>query len=181
MSVNDFNQKEIEFVQVDIEEEVFHSKDLIQLYPLGISLAHDVQKPFLLFRDEKSEVTLPVALSQLEAGIYVAQGQDALASPHGFLEEILKSFNIELRQCVFVQVQPDSQMVRIYFSGHPMMNSIKLRADQIISLCLQFNVPFYASREFIQKSALIQAKPHIKSFLENSHSLLVDRPQKYLV
>lgn len=163
------------------EETSFHSKDLIELFPLGLSFAHDLKKPFLLLRDAKNELTLSAALTPLEAGVFLAQNQNPAHSPHGFLDRILKSFGIQLRQCVFVQIQSQTQLVRVYFTGHPQMNSLKLRADEALSLCLHYKVPIYATREFIQKSSLMKAAPHLRQQISDPGTFFIEPPQKYLV
>lgn len=33
-----------------VEEEVFHQQDLVQLFPYGLSVTTDVNRPFLLLR-----------------------------------------------------------------------------------------------------------------------------------
>jgi hypothetical protein len=171
---------EIEFVHSH-EEKFFHAKDLIQLFPLGLSFAQDLKKPFLLLRDEKNELTLPVALTPLEAGIFLAQNQTPLQGPHGFLERLIKSLGIELRQCVFVQIKSQIQLVRIYFTGHPALNSLDLKADEALSLCVHFKVPNYATREFIKKSSVMKAAPILKDQLLEPGTFFIEPSQKYLV
>ena len=171
---------EIEFVHSH-KEKIFHSKDLIQLFPLGLSFAQDLKKPFLLLRDEKNELTLSVALTPLEAGIFLAQNQNPLRGPHSFLDGLIKSLGIELRQCVFVEMKGQLQLVRIYFSGHPALNALELRADEAISLCVQFKVPIYATREFITKSSLMKAAPPLRSSLTDPGTFFIEPSQKYLV
>lgn len=179
--MKEFQQNDIEFVHIDHDDETFHAKDLIELFPLSLSFTHDLQRPFLLLRDAKNEVTLSVALTPLEAGIFVAQNQNRENTPHHFLAEILRSFDIQIRQCVFVQIQSQTQHVRVYFSGHPLMNSMKLKADQAISVCLHFGVPFFATREFIQKSSLLKAAPPLKNRVSEGNTFFVEHNQKYLV
>ncbi|MFN8944096.1 MAG: bifunctional nuclease domain-containing protein [Pseudobdellovibrionaceae bacterium] len=152
----------IAFSEVSDTEEVFHDRDLVELKPIGLSLAHDLQRPFLLFRDIQEKRTLPVAISPLEAGIFLAHSQGKAlhkgATPHRFLIQFMELFDIQIKRCVFVQIQPEAQYVRLYFVGHPMISSLKLRADEVMSVCLQFEIPIFATQSLIQKSLILKSQ-----------------------
>jgi bifunctional DNase/RNase len=142
------------------EEETFHQKDLIRLFPYGLSITTDPMRPFLLLKDEAHQHTLPVAVSPIEAGVAMAQSNQgfSLSSPHRFTLEMLTSLGIEVKQAVFVEVKNAHQYVRLYLSGHPKMNSIKLRADEAMSLCLYLDVPIYATASIIGKSKVLSTE-----------------------
>lgn len=162
------------------DEEVFHQRDLILLAPYGVSLSTDPQRPFLLLKDATQQLTLPVAIGPLEAGVTLSQSNKALLpiTPHRFTEELLKSLEMEIKQCVFVQIKGPVQYVRLYLSGHPKTNSLKLRADEAMSLCLHFSVPMYATLAFINKSRLMST--HIEGLteglLKNQRLMVKDHP-----
>ncbi len=146
------------FQSQDQKEEVFHQEDLIELSPYGMSV--DVARPFLLLQDKKREHTLPVALNPLEAGVTLSQANRAMApvTTHRFNEVLMESLNIKIKQCVFVEIKGVHQYVRLYLTGHPTLNSFKLRADEAMSLCLYLSVPFFATRAFIAKSKVMNTQ-----------------------
>lgn len=148
------------FTGGDGEEESFHQDELVQLFPFGVSFGADSHRPFLLLKDAGHEHTLPVALNPLEAGVTLTQANPAAvpASPHRFTEELMKGLGLEARQCVFVQIKGVHQFVRIYLSGHPSVPSIRLRADEAMSLCLHLGVPIFASKSFIGRSKVLSAE-----------------------
>lgn len=148
------------FFQNSGEEEVFHQQDLVLLKPFGIVVGSDASRPFLLLKNLEEDLTLPVAVSPLEAGVTLTQGNKAAAatSPYKFTEKLIQALALDLKQCVFTQILGPVQYVRIYISGHPSVNNIKLRADEAMSLCLQLGVPIYATRAFINKSKLMRAQ-----------------------
>lgn len=143
------------------EEEKFHSGDLIQIFPYGISLNQQVHKPVLLFKDVTHEYTMPVILNPIEAGLTITQSRKDIIekTPHRFLAQILQSLDIQIKQCVFVAIKNRTQYVRIYFSGHPKMNSLRLRADEAMSMCLHLEVPFFASKSMIHRSREVEVDP----------------------
>ncbi len=155
-----FLLKNFQFTQSHQEEEIFHQKDLIQLFPFGVSLQSDSSRPFLLLKDEKEKHVLPVAVNPIEAGVTLSHADmvGVPSSPHRFTTLMMESLGIEPKQCVFVQIQGPHQYVRIYMSGHPSLSSIRLRAEEAMSLCLHLKIPIYASLDFINRSKVLVAE-----------------------
>lgn len=151
---------EFQFLSQKDDEEVFHQSDLVELKPYGLSVNTDQSRPFLLLKDVTQEITLPVAINPLEAGITLTQSakNQLPLSAHKFSLLLLQSLDIQALQCVFVQVKGVHQFVRIYISGHPKTNSIKLRADEAMSLCLYLGIPIFATRDFISRSKVMAAE-----------------------
>jgi hypothetical protein len=137
----------------------FTQQDLIELKPYGMSLHNDTTRPFLLLKDVTGQYTLPVGISQIEAGVTLTQSSttQALGTPHTFSEKLLTSLDIKIDKCIFVEISGHHQYVRVYMSGHPRFQSLKLKAEDAMSLCLHLKVPFYASTSFIQRSKIMTA------------------------
>jgi bifunctional DNase/RNase len=143
------------------EEKVnFDEKDLIELFPFGLSLTNDSTRPFMILKDKLQEVSLPVALNQLEAGATLSQSSTATepVSLHRFSERLLESLNIKLERCIFVEIKGVHQYVRLYMSGHPQYHSLKFRADEVMSLCFHLKVPIFATKSFINRSKVMSAE-----------------------
>ena len=148
------------FVSSQDEEEVFHQNDLVQLFPFGVSLGTESERPFLLLKNATQDLVLPVALNPMEAGLTLVQSNAALqpTTPHRFAQVLMESLQIKATQCVFVQIKGPHQFVRIYLAGHANTNSLKLRADEAMSLCLQLGIPIFATRGIIQRSKLMASE-----------------------
>ncbi|MBC7741258.1 MAG: bifunctional nuclease family protein [Bdellovibrionaceae bacterium] len=138
----------------------FDEKDLILLIPYGLSLTSGAERPFLILKDQAGDDTLPVGINQLEAGATLTQsgGTGLPVSLHKFSESLLESLDIKLERCVFVEIKGVHQYVRIYMAGHPQYQSLKFRADEVMSLCIQLKIPIYATRSFISRSKLMAAE-----------------------
>lgn len=151
---------QIIFANQTQEEESFHQKDLVRLFPYGLSVNGDVARPFLLLKDEAHQYTLPVAVTPIEAGVALAQTNRTIlaSSPHKFTELLMQSMGVEIMQAVFVEIKGSSQFMRLYLSGNPKMSSMKLRADEAMSLCLYLQVPIFATKSFIGKSRVMTAE-----------------------
>jgi len=174
-------KSQIVFAQPSQEEEVFHQDDLVQLFPYGLSVTTDVSRPLLLLKDEGHQYTLPVAVSPIEAGISLSQSNRAIleSSPHKFTALLMDSLGVEIRQAVFVEIKGSHQYLRLYFSGHPHTNSLKLRADEAMSLCLYLGVPLFATKSFIGRSRVMNAQ--LESGAQKLQNLgLTDKGTGYL-
>ncbi|MCE3010180.1 MAG: DUF151 domain-containing protein [Proteobacteria bacterium] len=153
---NDFAFK---FSAEHFEENAFREEDLIQLKPMGISMNADADRPTLILKNEEKNLTLPVPLTALEAGVTLTQSNQSIApiSPHKFTQWVLESLNIQVSRCVFVEIKGSLQYLRLYFEGHPQYGSYKMRADEAMSAVLHLGVQIYATQEFMQKSKVLKA------------------------
>jgi hypothetical protein len=163
MTVDDvsFQQKpEFVFLSEHFEEHKMSDDDLIKLVPYAISMTQDPTRPTLLMKDEKGEHTLPVALNPLEAGMTLSQANRSLAptTPHKVTEILLKSLDIKIERCVFVEIKGHHQYVRLFMDNHPQYGSVKVRADEAMSLCLHLNVEFFATPAFMRRSKVMSSE-----------------------
>ncbi len=155
---------QVYFTKTESEgEETFHARDLVELRIFGIAVGAapmDAQRPVLILKDLAHEFTLPVPLNALEAGLVVAQSnkQSAPLNPHKFTELLLQKLQMNICQCVFVEIKGVHQYVRFYLSGHPQMTSIKVRAEEAMSLALTLNIPLFATRKFMDRSKVLTAE-----------------------
>lgn len=138
----------------------FPESDLIELFPYGLSLSNDAARPFIILRDKTNELSLPVPINQLEAGVALSLSAQALppVSIHSFSQRLLESLDIKLTRCLFVEIKGVHQYVRLYMDGHPQYQSLKFRADEILSLCFHQKVPMFATRDFINRSKVMSAE-----------------------
>lgn len=150
----------IVFAQQTEQEESFHQKDLVQLFPYGLSVTNDAARPLLLLKDEAHIHTLPVTISAIDAGVTLAQSDKMSleSSPHKFTGLLLESLGIEVKQAVFVEIKGSHQYLRLYMTGHPKLSSQKVRADEAMSLCLYLNIPIFATKSFIGRSRVLHTE-----------------------
>lgn len=148
------------FQSEHFEEHKISEKNLIRLFPYGITLVQVPGRPILLLKDESGMHTLPVAINPLEAGVAVQQSQTAslATSPHNVTKVLLESLNIKIEKCVFVEIKGHHQYVRLTIDGHPTYGSLKFKADDVMSLCLHLDVPIYATKKIVKKSQTMSAE-----------------------
>lgn len=138
----------------------FDEKDLVELFPYGLSLSNDASRPFMILKDKSGDMTLPVPINQLEAGVTLTQSSHSLEpiTTHKFSEKLLESLDIKLERCVFVEIKGIHQFVRIYMKNHPQYQSLKFRADEVMSLCIHLKVSIFATKNFINRSKHMSAE-----------------------
>lgn len=148
-------------------------KDLVRLTVFGVAVTDDQMRPSLVLKDESQQLTLLVPVNPIEAGIVLSQENAAglPSTPHRFAGELLKQSGAKAVRCVFVELKEPYQYVRIELEGVPGVSSIRLRADEAMSLGLHLQLPIFASRQFIQRCR------HLKSEIDVAGKLLRQIPQ----
>jgi uncharacterized protein len=169
------------FQDPNFAEKSLKAKDLIKLSVYAMALNQDPSRPVLLLKDASGDHTLPVGLNPLEAGMALQQSNtQSPATPHRATELILQSLDLKIVKCVFVEIRGSYQYVHLHFKNHPGVKSLKVRADEAMSLCLHLNVPIYASKKMIQKSKELSSLEPIPADAQNPDPLLT-RTHQYLL
>lgn len=165
------------------EENTFAAKDLIRLKPFGLSVSTDFARPFLLLKDESHKYTLPVAVNPLEAGVALSQANKSVAptTPHRFTEVLLETLHMQIEKCVFVELKGHFQFVRLFLKNHPTQESIKIRADEVMSLCLHLDIPIYATKKYIDQSRVMNAEMDGVSADIKAHPSIIQKNHPYIM
>jgi bifunctional DNase/RNase len=169
--------------QNSTQEESKNTEELMKLIPFGLSITSEVTRPFLLLKDESQQFTLPVAINHLEAGVTLSQANksEAPSSPHRFTQNLLMQLGLTMERCVFTEIKGQHQYVRLDIKGNALVNEMKLRADEVMSLCLFLNVPLYASRSYIEKSKVLTAEIDQLSNSLPMKDLMIQKKDTYLM
>lgn len=130
----------------------------VELAPLGVQIMGEGLLPVLLLKEREpqgfGELSLPVPLSPLEAGLTLGQAQPNLeiAGPHKGAAAIFDSLGLKITKATFEDIQGQKQLLRLHFENHPHLKSLLVPAAGALSLCLALKVPVYASKEFVLRS-----------------------------
>lgn len=126
--------------------------DEIELFPYGVTLGADHQRPILILKDESCNITVPVWLSPVEAGIAITQnnGKATASSPHALSFKVLEDLGITPVKCVLTEVKGHHQFVEVFFKGSRKLKSLCVRADQAVSFCLHAKVQFFCKIAFVE-------------------------------
>ncbi len=150
----------IVFQSQHFEEHKISDENLIRLFPYGFSLNQDPTRPMLLLKDESEKHSLPVFLTPIEAAVSLQQSnQNSVpTTPHKVTQILLESLQIRIEKAVFVAIKDHHQYMRLFLEGHPTQGSIKVKAQEAMSLCLSLDVPIYATTKFMNKSRVMSAE-----------------------
>lgn len=172
----------IVFHREHFEEHKISEDNLIRLYPYGLTLIQDSSRPTFLLKDETGKWTLPVSLSPIEAGVALQQANQSMVptTPHKVTELLLQTLNLKIHRCLFVEIKGHHQFVRLFFEGHPTHGSLKVRADEALSLCLHLDVPFYTTKNFMRRSQVMCAEMDGFSLDSRLSSAVLSKNQGYL-
>lgn len=159
----------LKFSSEHFEENKINDEDLIRLHPYGMTVAAEFQRPVLLMKDDSGKHVLPVAINPIEAGVTLSQSNPSISpvTMHKFSEVLMDSLSIKITRCVFVEIRGAHQFVRLYLENHPKYGSLKLKAEECMSLCLHMGVEFYATSQFMNKSKILTAESGQSQSLAN--------------
>jgi len=147
-------------------------KPLVEIAPYGLSPGLENERPVLIFKAVKSEVTVAVPLSPLDAGISVAQTHQVgtTSSPHQLGLKLLKELGYEVDFCLLKKVKGHHVFVEVFLDKQEESLCIEARADEAISFCLHTGTKFFVSQKLIKQLKILEAeqsksmKPPVKSF-----------------
>lgn len=129
-------------------------KDWLELFPLAVTLGPMKDRPLLVLQDKNKEFNLPVWLGSLDATVAMVQANPNTldSTPHKTTLQILKSLNLELTHCVFVDIVGHLQYVELCFKGPNGVQHVRCRADESMSLCLLAGARFFCPQTLIKKA-----------------------------
>ncbi len=151
-----------------VEAKLRPSLKKIELEPFGIAGGVDRSRPVMLFREMGGEAVLPVWLAPVEAGIAISQDQATPGSPHDVGLRALNEIGVKPLTCRFSEIVGNHQYVEISFSGSKKLKSLRARADQAISFCLQAKVRFFCTRDYLEAARVVDAD-QMRFEQESSH------------
>lgn len=147
-------------------------EELIQVNAYCLSVHSEMGQPVLILKAVNRDLTLPIPINPLEAGVTLAQSNKSVApvSPHKVTSALLKALGMHIEKCVFVEIKNSNQYVKLFVSGHPKVRALKFKAEEVLSLCLYLEVPLYTTQEFISCSRVMVAE------IDEKRRKFVDHP-----
>ncbi len=134
--------------------------ELIQIVPYGLSIGNEMGPPVMIFKALDRDLTIPLMINALEAGVTLAQSNKSTvpSSPHKGTKQIFEAIGLKILKCIVIEVRGSSQYVRLVFDGIYANKSLKLKASDILSLCLHLEVPIYTTKEVAVRSRVLIAE-----------------------
>jgi len=153
---------------------------LIELKPIGINVNGTPARPLLLLKDSSGELTMPLPISALDAGVLMQQtGKGStVTSPHHITDQILNFSGLKASRCIFTEYKNHTLFCRLEFEVSDKF--FETKAEHAVSLCLYLNVPMFATRDLIWRARNQAVEMQEQSELMIFHTAAL-RPHHYLM
>ena len=92
-------------------------------------------------------------------------------------QEFFKQWNVQFQRCVFIKHSLGKHHVHVYYMKEGVEQFLEVALDKVLGLCLEAELPFYATRNYIHECQVSDQKNEI--FLVNQR--WTEGRQKYLM
>lgn len=148
-----------------------------ELYPKGIVFEgnHFV---FILENEEKKSF-LPLRFPIQSADLLGVPNLKSLwkKSLGTINQDLFKAWDVQLQRCVFIKHSLGRHTVKLYYTKEGQERFLEQSIDKVLGLCLEAELPFYATKSYIQECQVSEQKNEI--FLVNQK--WTEGRQKYLM
>lgn len=122
----------------------------VELFPNTMSVSSGLGRPVLIFKDKTENEILPVWMHPLDAGMALAElSQGSGNSPHAVTRQALQLAGVKLETCAFTEVVGHHQFVELRFQTSSGLKTLRVRADEAMSFCLQARARFISTRKLM--------------------------------
>ena len=137
-------------------------EQMIELFPNGISVGSALGRPVLILKDKSGVEVLPVWMQSLDAGVALAEMSHTTgATPHSVTRRVLEALGMYLESCTFVEIVGHHQYVlltlRSTIEGSDLVKTLKVRADEAMSFCLQGRTRFFSAKSLMVTARSLDA------------------------
>lgn len=124
----------------------------VELFPEGLALGLNGQKPAIIFKDKKTHSqTLPVPLTDLDPTLFFNK-KGALEIANSGALKILKALGSKLEEVIFDDVTNGCLYVTAKIKCEDELLSVNMSAQEIVPLALVSGCRFLAQENVIEKS-----------------------------
>jgi hypothetical protein len=124
----------------------------IEIFPQGISVSSALSRPIMVFKDKLELEVLPVWITPLDTGVALAElSHGSGATPHAVTRRLMEMLSIKLESCTFVDIIGHHQYVELKLLSADGVKTLRVRADEAMSFCIQGRARFFSTREFMSR------------------------------
>ena len=130
----------------------------VELFPHGISVGSALGRPVLILKDQAGTEVLPVWMQPLDAGVALAElSHSSSATPHAVTRRLLETLGLKVESCAFVDLIGHHQFVNLTLRGENQVKTLRARADEAMSFCLQARARFFCAKTLMARCRSIDA------------------------
>jgi hypothetical protein len=112
---------------------------------------------FILENNEKRAI-LPLRYPVQTADLLgLANMQSLWRKSLGFMfQQAFENWDIHFQRCTFIKHVSGKHLVRLYYMKEQSEGFFESYLDQVLGLCLESQIPFYATRDYVAKSQILE-------------------------
>lgn len=164
-------------INSDLQPMEYCEHEWLDLKPKGVVFegGHFV---FLLENKAKSAI-LPLRFPVQSADLLGVANMQSLwrKSLNHLVNDLFKTWDIQAQRCVFIKHVNGKHQVRLCYRKDQVDTFFEAPLDQVLGLCLESQLPFYAARSYIAESQILEQNDEI--FLQKQK--WTDGRQRYLM
>jgi hypothetical protein len=170
-------QKKITTSEAAKQESGYCDFEWLELLPKGIVFegSHFV----FILENESKKAFLPLRFPIQSADLLGIPNLKSLwkKSLTTLQQDFFKQWNVQFQRCVFIKQSLGKHYVKVYYSKDGQEQDLELPLEKVLGLCLEAELPFYATRDYIHQNQVSDQKNEI--FLVNQR--WTEGRQKYLM
>jgi hypothetical protein len=155
----------------------FCTVEWLELHPKGIVFegSHFV----FILEDEAKTAYLPLRFPIQSADLLGIPNLKSLwkKSLATINDELFKSWNVRMQRCAFIKQSSGRHRVKLFYSKDGVEQYLEQELENVLGICLEGKLPFYATRAYIQDSQV--GTPGDENFIINQK--WTDGRQRYLM
>ena len=102
----------------------------------------------MVFKEKEGSKRFAISLSRLQGQIAVHQSMNR-EEPFRFISEMLNAMKVRIEKCYFLKYEKGNIYVQVMVSGHPIVRSMNLNANDVIPLAVYSGCRFYCTDQFM--------------------------------
>ena len=123
-------------------------KKWVEVIPHGLVGGMIPNLCLMVFKEKEGAKRFAISLSRLQGQIAVHQSMNR-EEPFRFINELLSAMKVRIEKCYFLNYEKGNIYVQVIVSGHPMVHSMNLNANDVIPFAVYSGCRFYCTDQFI--------------------------------
>ena len=123
-------------------------KKWVEVIPHGLVGGMVPNLCLMVFKEKEGSKRFAISLSRLQGQIAVHQGMNR-EEPFRFMSELLSAMKVRIDKCYFLKYEKNNIYVQVKISGHPVVHSMNLNANDVVPFAVYSGCRFYCTEDFM--------------------------------
>ena len=123
-------------------------KKWVEVVPHGLVGGMVPDLCLMVFKEKRGSKRFALSLSHLQGQISVQQSMNK-EEPFRFIANMLSAMKVRLERCYFLKSQKGGILAKLVLSGHPELQSLDVKAGDVIAFAIYSGCRFFCTEKFI--------------------------------